>query len=415
MKITVVGAGVVGLSCAFELQYEGHEVTVVDAGTAGAAASAGNAGWVTPFLSTPRAAPGAFRDALKSFTNFEGPARMRPHLEVGFASWALRFLRASAKNRSARAKAALQDFSRQAVTHFDSLEERGVEFEQYKDGLAVAFKDEKNLEEYLEVVKLTRSLGYTGDVSIHRDRQVHEFDPALSDQLAGVIHLESERHVRPEDLCSALGKAIINGGGALVEQDPVLELERSTAGTWTTRTQKGRMITTDRVVVAAGFQSRDLLKCLGINVPLEAAKGTSMTARGEGIAPSHPLKLYENMVACSPFGDAVRLSGTFDVGARDDALNRRRLDMVVRQGLTYLQDWRPTEVEVEWVGHRPTSADDLPIIGAVPEQPGLYLATGHGTLGVTLGPLTGALVAREIISGEEKTSLTPFRLARFAA
>jgi D-amino-acid dehydrogenase len=148
-------------------------------------------------------------------------------------------------------------------------------------------------------------------------------------------------------------------------------------------------------------------------VPLEAAKGTSMTAFGEGTAPTHPLKLYENMVACSPFGNAVRLSGTFDIGNRDFTLNRKRLDMVVRQGCSFLEDWRPTDVEIEWVGHRPTAADDLPIIGPVPGRSGLYLATGHGTLGVTLGPVTGALAAKEIARHGQQQLLEPFRLTRF--
>lgn len=140
----------------------------------------------------------------------------------------------------------------------------------------------------------------------------------------------------------------------------------------------------------------------------------SLTAAGEGTSPSHALKLYEHMVACSPFdGGTVRLSGTFDIGSQNSLVNQKRLHMVVRQGLSYLSDWRPSQIEKRWAGHRPTSGDDLPIIGGVPGHPGLFIATGHGTLGVSLGPTTGALLAREMLQNEPQAVLEPFRVSRF--
>lgn len=412
LKITVIGAGVVGLSCAYELSELGHEVTVVDGGAVGAGGSAGNAGWVTPFLSSPRAAPGAVRDAVRSFTSTEGPARMRPHLEPGFATWVAQFLRSSAKGRSSRATASLQTFSRNAIEHFDSLAKRGVDFDQYTTGLAVVFKQADNLVHYEQLAAGKKATGYDGRVTVYRGADVAAFDPAISRHVAGVLHLEDERHVRPESLTAGLAKALTANGGSIVEHEQVTRLAPSGSG-WTVNTAADRTLSADQVVVAAGYPTRTLLRPLGITVPLEAAKGTSMTAHGEGTVPAHALKLYENMVACSPFGTAVRLSGTFDIGRRDSILNRKRLDMVVRQGLTFLESWRPTDVDVEWVGHRPTSVDDLPIIGPVPGHAGLYLATGHGTLGVTLGPITGALAAREITEQQEQKALEPFRLARF--
>ncbi|KFG71210.1 NAD(P)/FAD-dependent oxidoreductase [Streptomyces mutabilis] len=416
MKTTVIGAGVIGLACAYELSELGHEVTVVDSGTAGAAASAGNVGWITPFLSLPRAAPGAVRDALKSFTSAEGPARMRPHVELGFASWVAQFLLSSSKKRSSRRTAALQEFSRQAHQHVDSLLERGVEFEHHKDGLAVVFKDAANLAHYEETAARIRAAGYDGPVTVHRGSDITAFDPAIRGDVAGVMHLETERHVRPESLTQGLAKALVNNGGSLIESEAVLRIEpQKRHGVWTVVTAGGREIPSDNLVVAAGYATRALLKPLGVTVPLEAAKGTSLTARGEGVAPSHPLKLYENMATCSPFDDAVRISGTFDLGRRDFRLDRKRLDMVVRQALSYLDSWHPTETEMEWVGHRPTTVDDTPVIGPVERRPGLYLATGHGTLGVSLGPATGTLAAREIAGQGEQAALTPFRLARFGS
>ncbi len=413
MKTTVIGAGVIGLCCAYELAELGHDVTVIDAGAVGAEASAGNAGWITPFLSTPRAAPGAVGDAIRSFTSTEGPARMQPHAELGFATWIASFLRASTKRRNAHGTAALQGLAAEAHAHFAALTDRGVVFEEYTEGLGVVCKKDENLDHYEDLVAKMRSLGYDGGVTVYRGSEVAGFDEAISRDVAGVVHLESERHVRPESLTQGLAKAIESNGGTVIEHDAVRVISPQGRGTWFVATESGREFTSSNVVVAAAYATRKLLKPLSITVPLEAAKGTSMTALGEGVAPSHPLKLYENMVACSPFGRAVRLSGTFDIGVRDHKLNRKRLDMVVRQGLGFLESWRPTDVEVEWVGHRPTTVDDLPVIGPVPGRDGLYVATGHGTLGVTLGPVTGALAAAEIARGDRTELLDPFRITRF--
>ncbi|AQA04559.1 hypothetical protein BVC93_21415 [Mycobacterium sp. MS1601] len=413
MRTTIVGAGVIGLSCAYELAAAGHDVTVVDAAAAGTGSSAGNAGWVTPVLATPRAHPGVLTDAASSFFSKNGPARLHPHFDLGFASWVTQFLRASTARRNNEGTAALQQLAARAVAAYDSLRERGVLFEEHTDGLAVVFKQQRGLEHFRQVITRMRSLGYVGDVALHRGREVAEFDPAISSDVAGVLHVRAERHVRPETLTHGLAQAFLDNGGTLIEGDGVRAIRAPGTGPWTTETAGGREIVSDTVLVAAGIASTSLLRPMGVTLPMEAAKGTSMTAVGEGTVPRHPLKLYENMVACSPFGNSVRLSGTFDIGARDHVVNKDRLDMVIRHGLSYLQNWRPTRIEIRWVGHRPTTCDDLPVIGPVPGRPGLYVATGHGTLGVTLGPVTGALVADEMSGTAVHNVLDPFRITRF--
>lgn len=414
MRTTVIGAGVIGLSCAFELVERGHTVTIVDSGRAGAGSSAGNAGWVTPVLATPRANPSVIVDAARSVFSADGPARVRPHAEIGFARWTAGFLRASTARRNAAATAALQRLCTQVMPAYDALADRGVEFEMHTDGLAVVFKQHQNLEHFGHTVTRMRQYGYTGSAVVrYEGRDIRDFEPALADGVAGVLHVVSERHVRPETLTAALAQAVSERGGEIIEGDRVERLRQNGSGAWSVLTRSGREIVSDHLVVAAGYAAGALVQRIGVRLPLEAAKGTSLTAVGRGTIPKHPMKLYENMVACSPFGNTVRLSGTFDLGARDNHVDSGRLDMVVRHGLSYLRDWAPEQIEMSWVGHRPTTADDLPAIGPIPGRRGLYIATGHGTLGVTLGPLTGRLVADEICAGLTHAELAPLRPTRF--
>lgn len=111
MKIGIIGAGVIGLSIGYELASSGHEVTLFDAGQAGKAASAVNAGWVAPFLSTPRAAPGVVKDAFNGLRSRNSPVRFHMRPEIGFAAWGLRFLLSSSRRRSQRTTQALQRFA----------------------------------------------------------------------------------------------------------------------------------------------------------------------------------------------------------------------------------------------------------------------------------------------------------------
>jgi D-amino-acid dehydrogenase len=412
VKTIVIGGGVVGLSCAYELAARDVAVTVLDAGQVGDGASAGNAGWVTSFLSAPRAAPGAVGDALRGMLRTGGPARVHPHLDVEFLSWVARFLRASRPAAHHRGAAALRALAEGASNGFDELAERGVAFARYRAGLAIVAKTEKSYQVYRRLAKAKAGAGFRSEIRGFRGAEIPAFDPAIRRDVYGVLHIVDDWHVRPETVTRGLARALRTGGSLIRESSTAHRILRR-GRHWVVETNDGADYTADSVLVTAGFGTRCLLKRMDINLPLEAARGTSLTAYGDGSVPAHPLKLSEDMVACSPFCTAVRLSGAFDVGSRGIGLDRRRLGAIVERGLSYLHDWRPTHVESRWVGHRPMAPDDLPVIGGVPGRGGLYVATGHGTLGMTLGPVTGRLVALEMTGHATEAVLEPFRPHRF--
>ncbi len=117
-------------------------------------------------------------------------------------------------------------------------------------------------------------------------------------------------------------------------------------------------------------------------------------------------------MGCSPFTEGVRLAGTLELTGIDVSLNRGRVDSIVRAASAYLRDWRPEGLQLEWAGLRPMAPDGLPLIGAVPRFPHLYVATGHGMLGVTLAPATAEALAPLVLEDRPPTSLAPFALDR---
>lgn len=296
---------------------------------------------------------------------------------------------------------------------FDALRLAGVEFEMQSSGLLVVGLSSDALDECLTNLDLLMQLGHPGKAEVLSGDALRRMEPALSDAVTAGVHLRSDRALRPEALVRGLAEQLSASGAEIREHTRVTAVARDGRDGWGVHTPRERLIA-DRVLVAGGIWSKGLLGDLGLRLPLEGARGDSLTARGTGLPPRHPLELAEAMVACTPFSDALRLAGNYEVGSVDEAVDRRRLDAIVRSATRYLRDWRPRELVLEWAGIRPVTPDDLPFIGEVPGHRGLYLATGHGTLGVTLGPATGAALAPLIVEGRTSPVLEPFRVDRFA-
>ena len=410
MKVAVVGGGVVGLSCAYSLARAGAEVVVVERGRCGEGCSYGNTGWICPALSAPLPAPKVMSRALLGMLKPDSPLLIQPRLDRTFFRWSWDFWRACAPERYASGLAATVALNRRTFELYDELRSAGVAFEIHKTGMMVAALSESALREYVEMIEGARSAGYEGAVEVLDAVEARRREPSLSDRVVGAIHVGEERYVRPEELCRGLVEYLTRVGVGFREGTHVRGLTRR-GGRWTLVTGDGGL-EVDRVVVAAGAWSASLLAALGVRISFEAAKGYSITAAGTGTAPGHALYLADAKVGASPFGDRVRFAGVFDLTGIDSSLRRRRIGAIVRSSLPYLGDWRPEKIESQWAGLRPYPADGLPIIGPVPGHEGLYAATGHGRLGITLAPATGEAVRSLVLEDRVPPEVAPFRIER---
>ena len=408
-----MGGGVVGLCCAHALRRGGADVTVVDRGHVGQATSLGNAGWVTPSLSAPVSAPGVTTQSLRWMLKADSPLLVRPRLQPDFLRWCWRFWRSCSRTQYQAGLRATLALNARTLELFDEMQGDGVEFEMQSAGLVLVSLSEDGIEHYRAMFGDLRAAGYREQIDALSYEAVHELEPALAESVAGGFHARTDRCVRPETLVAGLAAHLRRNGVELLEDTDVLDLVTAQAGkgSWRIVTSRGDLHA-ERVVVAAGIWSRPLLSRLGVGLPLEAAKGYSVTAEGRGVRPRHPLYLTEAKVGCSPFQSAVRLAGTLELTGLDLSLNRRRIDAIVRAASSYLRDWTPNGLQLEWAGLRPMAPDALPFIGPVPGQANIYVATGHGMLGVTLAPSTGAALAPLVLEDRPSPVLAPFALDR---
>lgn len=412
MRCIVIGGGVVGLCCAYALQRAGAEVIVVERGVCGGAASRGNAGWIVPSYSTPLSEPGTLKQSLGWIFRNDGPLRIYPRFSADFLRWCWRFWKSSTQQNFEQGLKALLTLNRHTIRLFDELRAAGVEFEMHSTGLLVVTLTQQALEKEVEEYHKINSAGYAEDAEVLDSLAIRRLEPALSDEVVGGLHLKAERYVRPESLTRGLVDYLRSVGVQILEDTEVHNMEPAGPNGWRLNTSR-RCLEGDCIVVAAGVWSSQLLSSLGVRIPLEGAKGCSITASGHGTRPRYALKLAEARVTCSPFVSRTRITGTLDLTGMDPSLDRRRMETMVSASEPYLRDWRPEKPELEWAGLRPLTPDSLPLIGSVPGLHHLYLATGHGQLGVTLAPATGAVIAPLILEGHVVPEVEPFAVDRF--
>jgi D-amino-acid dehydrogenase len=219
-----------------------------------------------------------------------------------------------------------------------------------------------------------------------------------------------DRRVRPEAMCEGVRRALVAGGGEVFERAPVDSLIRD-GSTWIVES-RSIVRRADAVVLAGGVASSELLRGLGMRLPIAAAKGYSRTYASHPSGPRMAHYLEASKVAISAFDGAVRVSGTLELGARGLALSERRLAAITAAAQQAFPGWEMRSQPVDWAGMRSMSYDGLPFIGPVPGWDGIHLATGHATLGITLAPFTGELLADLLLDGRRGDLLAAFDPAR---
>jgi len=413
--VAVLGGGVVGLACAHAIEGRGIPVRVLEAGIVGGGASQGNTGWVVPSLSMPLAAPGMLATGLRSALDPHGALVIRPTLDASWLRWLWQFRRSCSRERFRAGVLALVALNRTTLAQFDAYEREGVEFESHSTGMLIVARSEGGLRWFGDLFAELVRAGFEGTMSALDADRARELEPALGDAVRCALHTSVDRYVQPQSLTAGLARALRARGVEIREGARVAALAPEGGG-WRLALADGEPLHAGRVVVAAGAATSTLLAPLGVRLPLMGAKGYSVDLRGEGEAPRIALYLSEPKLGLSAFADGVRVAGVFELPARSTAVSPARITRLIEDTMPYLRSWRPAPGEPRagagWAGLRPATPDSLPLLGPLRGAPGLYLATGHGMLGVTLAPASGLAIAEMLASGTVSRELEPFRPQR---
>ncbi|MFJ9248453.1 NAD(P)/FAD-dependent oxidoreductase [Streptomyces sp. NPDC101776] len=416
--VVVVGGGVVGLCTAYYLAESGLEVELIERRALGSGASRGNAGWVCLSHSTPVPAPGVVRYALRSLGRPDSPLYLRPLPDPAFVRWLWRFWRSSTPAAFRSGYTAIAELNRTTFDLFDGLRAAGVETGLTRPGMVHAFLSPAEARHHLAVQRQMAHGRYPMPDDVVTGDEARLLDPALSERVRAAYLVEGEGVVDPEAFARALGEALTASGVKIHENTEATGFRTEGDRVTALRTATGE-IPCSATVIAAGTRSSDLLGSLGHPLPLQAGKGYSFSVDLDP-APRHTLYFGERRAVASPIGPTTRIGGTMELSGNNNRLDWRRIVAVALASRHYLGRWfdDPDDlvslIRDPWVGGRPFLPDGLPVIDRVPGHDNAFAATGHGMLGVTLGPVTGHRLAAYVRTGHRPDALIPFRFGRGA-
>jgi D-amino-acid dehydrogenase len=241
---------------------------------------------------------------------------------------------------------------------------------------------------------------------------VRQIEPNVLPTVTHGIYCATYAHLSPGHFVQEMVRLAKKQGVQLKTETSVTGFETSGQHISSIITTEGTF-TSNQVVLAAGAWSPLVMHSLKLKLPIQPAKGYSLTYKRPPTSPHLPLSLYERKVAVTPMGDMLRFTSTFELAGFDPSINQGRLETIRRSIHEYLPGMQELGEETVWFGYRPATPDDLPIIGRSEMFDNLVLATGHGTLGITHGLITGKLVS-QIIEGQKPVlDIAPFRAERF--
>ena len=412
--VLIVGAGVVGLATALALQQEGRSVQVIDAGQVGGGASHGNCGTITPSHSPPLAAPGMIGTALKWMLTPDAPLYIPPRFDPALWRWLLGFAaRCNARDweASASAKYALLADSRTRLAQW--VETFGLACEFVESGEDYVFRDPRRLDKEVRELPMLGALGMRYDVIDGTEFEAME--PALKPGVAGAIRFGGDAALRPDRYVAELARTVRARGGSIVEGVALHALESGATGLRAI-TASGDILARE-VVIATGAWSPRIAGAIGLpwlRKAIQPGKGYSITYSRPGLVPRRPLTLRERSVCVTTWEDGFRLGSTMEFSGYDTSLNERRLGALERGAREYLHEPVGPEIRERWFGWRPMSRDDVPLIGRAPGHRNLWLATGHGMMGVGMSAGTGQLLADLMAGRDPAVDAQPFDPSRFA-
>ncbi len=410
--VVIIGGGVIGVCAAYELTGLGYKVTVLDRGAIGSGSSYGNAGLIVPSHVIPLPRPGVLSQGLKWLLDPASPFYIRPRLDLSLFTWLWRFRRASTARQMRNGMQAMQHFADAGQDIFLDLIDREALVCGYETaGLLLLYRTLAGLQAGLEEAALLEGAGVAARAVDGEELRAQE--PLVRPDIVGGIYLPADAHLNPADFVQGLAARVAARGGQLCPHTAVEGFTTAGGRIVGVRTATGEVVPR-HVVLAAGAWSPQIARDLALELPVQAAKGYSLTYKAPPVGPRLPLLLEEARVAVTPLGPLLRFAGMLEFAGLDLSINPRRTAAIAAAPGQYLDLDVPALEQVEvWAGLRPVTPDGLPLIGRAPGLENLVVATGHAMLGMSLAPVTGKLVADLVSRQTPLFDPYPFRLDRF--
>lgn len=409
--VLIIGGGVIGVCSAYYLAQKGAQVILIEQGEIASGCSYGNGGLIVPSHSMPLASPGALGAGFRWMFDEESPFYIRPRLDMALIRWLLGFIYASQKSNMLKSLPILRDLLFASRALYEELAQTaGFNFGFAGNGSLLVCLSEKALEHEREEARLFEQFNIP--FKVVGQEEVHELEPVLLPQVVGGIFYPRDGHLDPAHFVIGLAEKAQGLGVQVWTKAEAIGFEISQSRVMRVQTTRGDLHP-KQVVLAAGSWSPKIARALNLRIPIQAAKGYSLTLENPPMTPKLPLLFSEANVVANPLGNALRIAGTLELAGMDFSFNSHRVNVIRRSSRAYLPGLDDAKVLEIWRGLRPCTPDGLPIISRTHGLDNLIVAAGHAMLGMSLGPITGKLVSQLAMEEHTELNVTPLRMGRF--
>ena len=407
----VIGAGIVGASCAWHLRRRGAAVTVIDPVPPGQSTSFGNAGCISTSSISPFSHPGAIRDVPGWLLDPLGPMRIRWSHALGLVPWFWRFWRAGTAERVYEIAVAQKALMASVTADYDEiLRETGAESLRKAEGVILLYGNEAELaaDDWHYDIRKRFELPWQRLTTA----ELAEMEPDIQLGEEGIAVLDPAwQHVlSPADVTRMIAGHAFDQGAQWL-QDRVQSVASNETGVSVT-TVSGQQLKADYLVLATGVWANELLAQLGRRVPIVAKRGYHSMLSSPSVNLSHPIMAVSEYVVMTPMRDGLRIAGTAEFARIDAEPDYRRAKALLKHSRRFLPGLSGSRVS-EWMGQRPMMPDSKPVLGRLPGHDRVLCAFGHGHYGLTQGPTTGRIVADLALGQTPHVDLAPFAADRF--
>jgi D-amino-acid dehydrogenase len=409
-RVAVIGAGVVGVSTALYLQRDGRQVTLIDPRGPGEGTSRGNAAVFAVESCVPVATPGIVRRVPGMLLDPLSPLAIRWSYLPKLAPWLWEFVKASSPGRVEEISIALRSVLAGSLEAFMPLLKEAGESEMIrKTGWLGVYETEKKWQGAQSDLELQRRRGVP--FTVLPAEEIRQFEPALAPIYRHAVHYpENAYAVNNFRLVQVLAESFLRNGGNHVREE-AHGFELGPNGPTHVLTNGGRH-GCDAVVITAGAWSKKLCQRLGHNPMLDTERGYHTMLPDPGVAPRLPVYSGEHSFAATPLEHGLRFAGTVELGGLQAPPNYARAEVLLTRGRRMFPGLRE-EGKTQWMGFRPSMPDSVPVISGSTRHRNAFFGFGHGHIGLTLGAVTGRILADLVAGRDPGIDMHPFRIDRY--
>ena len=394
--IIIIGAGIMGLTTAYELLKAGRKVTIIDESDITNSTSFGNAGLLSAFDKGPLANPGIVFNTLKLILKGESPVNIHPTLDIKIYKWLWKFVNSANKDRLKRTLALFEKYGHISNDLYERMQSvDGLDFDFHRKGMLSVFTEQSSYDKKL----LNYAIKNDDIFEIIEKNKIKDFIPCITNEVKGAIHFKRNTHFDPKRVMLELKRYIKENGAEFILNERITHIKY---GNKEIESISSALNTyeADTYIMSTGYQTL-LADKLKQNLMMTPAKGYSLTfTMPKALEPITSTLFADLFIVMTPRRDDVRITSKLEIGSADYKIVKKQINSIKENFQKYTI---PFEMEniIEWTGFRPLTPNDMPLIGRDEKYKNLIYGMGLGWLGMTFGPALASILKDLIVNNLE--------------